>query len=108
MNKTNRFSSLALAVALTAALCGCQSFEKCDTEACTRDAQINTEVHAQISAHREFGAPAAIRVQTKSGVVYLNGEVDTDLTRNSVEAVARQVANVRDVVNNIDVRGNGR
>jgi len=108
MNKTNRFFSLAVAVVLAAVLGGCQSFGKCDTDACTRDAQISVEVRAQIAEHREFGPPAAFQVHTKDGVVYLNGTVDTDLMRESVESVARQVANIRDVVNNVNVRGNGR
>jgi osmotically-inducible protein OsmY len=65
-------------------------------------------VSALLDSHAALGSPGSIRVQTIKGVVYLNGEVDTDLGRRDAETIAYQAANVKDVVNSIAVRGNSR
>jgi len=72
------------------------------------DARITSDVYALLAEHREFGAPGAVRVQTNNGVVYLNGLVDTDFERRSIESLVTQVPNVKDVVNSVDVRNTGR
>jgi BON domain len=43
-----------------------------------------------------------------TGVVYLNGVVDTDFQRRSAESLVMQVASVKDVVNSIEVRNSAR
>jgi len=47
-------------------------------------------------------------VQTINGVVYLSGIVDTDLERRNAEAIALKVSGVKDVVNNLATRNDGR
>jgi osmotically-inducible protein OsmY len=47
-------------------------------------------------------------VQTREGVVYLTGQVATDLQRQSAETVAGQVPGVARVVNSIALTYGGR
>jgi osmotically-inducible protein OsmY len=60
------------------------------------------------AAHPEFGAAAEIHIQTINGVVYLNGSVDTELEVRSAETLTRGIDKVKDVVNNLNARSNGR
>jgi osmotically-inducible protein OsmY len=108
MIKTTRLHALTLTWLLAASLSGCVGFGKCDPESCSGDKKITADVYALFKEHREFGAPGAIRVQTIGGVVYLNGLVETDFERRNAESLVAQVANVKDVVNSLDVRNTGR
>jgi osmotically-inducible protein OsmY len=108
MTKSTRLYALTLTWLLAAALSGCVGFGKCDPATCTGDKKITADVYAMIKEHREFGAPGTIRVQTFSGVVYLNGLVETDFERRSAESLVMQVANVKDVVNSLEVRNSAR
>jgi osmotically-inducible protein OsmY len=108
MHKPNRLYALTLTWLLAAGLSGCVGFGKCDPENCTGDKKITADVNAVLKEHREFGAPGTIRVQTTNGVVYLNGLVETDFARRSAESLVMQVANVKDVVNSIEVRNSAR
>jgi osmotically-inducible protein OsmY len=108
MRKPERLSSLALSLLLSAALAGCAVFPKCSPENCDADAEIKRDVEAVFAAHAEFGAPGTIRVQAINKVVYLNGLVNSDLERQTAEALALQVPNVKDVVNSITPRSNSR
>jgi osmotically-inducible protein OsmY len=91
-----------------AALNGCAIFPKCSPENCAADKEINAQVTELFSEHRELGAPAELHIQTIDGVVYLSGAVDTEFEVRHAEALARQVANVKDVENNLYPRGNSR
>jgi len=97
-----------LVILTAAALSGCAIFPKCSPENCATDAQINADVSALFSQHAELGAPAALHIQVINGVVYLSGAVDTEFEVRNAEALARQVANVKDVENNLYPRSNGR
>ena len=108
MDKPTRFYALTLVGLLAVGFQGCAGFGKCDPENCTGDAKITADVRALFTQHSEFGAPGALRVQTINGVVYLNGLVDTDFERRSAESLVMRVANVKDVVNSLDVRNTGR
>jgi osmotically-inducible protein OsmY len=108
MHKPTRLYALTLMLILAAGLQGCASFGKCDPQNCTGDKKITADVYELIKEHREFGAPGTIRVQTINGVVYLNGLVETDFERRSAESLVMQVANVKDVVNSLDVRNSAR
>ena len=108
MHKTTRLYALTLTWLLAAGLSGCAAFGKCDPANCTGDKKITADVNEMIKEHREFGAPGTIRVQTINGVVYLNGLVETDFERRSAESLVMQVANVKDVVNSLDVRNSAR
>jgi osmotically-inducible protein OsmY len=46
-----------------------------------------------------------VNVDTTNGIVQLNGNVDTDQTRQRATEIARQVDGVRRVVNNLKVQG---
>jgi osmotically-inducible protein OsmY len=108
MQNPRMLSAAVLTVIFAAGLSGCAMFPKCSPENCATDAQINADVSALFSQHPELGAPAALHIQTINGVVYLSGPVDTEFEVRNAEALARQVANVKDVENNLYPRSNGR
>ena len=107
MNRLRTFSAAAV-VALTVVLSGCAVFDKCTPENCSTDAQIKKDASDLVDQHREFGPPGTVHVQVINGVVYLNGQVDSDFAVRSAEALVRQVANVKDVENNLAPRSNAR
>ena len=108
MNKLRTFSAAAVVVVFAAALSGCAVFGKCTSDDCAKDAQITKAVRAVVDQHHEFGAAGSVHVQTINGVVYLSGAVDSEFDVQSAEAVVRQVANVKDVENNLNPRSNAR
>jgi osmotically-inducible protein OsmY len=52
--------------------------------------------------------PNQVYVQTLDGVVYLTGQVATDLQRDSAEAVAHETSGVSRIVNTIALTYGGR
>jgi osmotically-inducible protein OsmY len=108
MQKPKMLSAAMLILIAAAGLSGCALFPKCSPENCATDAQINADVSALFSQHAELGAPAALHIQVINGVVYLSGPVDTEFEVRNAEALARQVANVKDVENNLYPRSNAR
>jgi osmotically-inducible protein OsmY len=108
MTKSTRLYALTLGTLFAAGLSGCAGFGKCEPETCAADAKITADVRALIKQHRELGAPAAFRVQTYNGIVYLYGIVDTDLERQNFESLVSNLPNVKEVVNSVDVRNAGR
>jgi osmotically-inducible protein OsmY len=107
MHKLTTFSAAAI-IMLSGALTGCAAFEKCTPEHCSTDKQITLDVNSVLTQHSEFGPAGTVHVQTINGVVYLNGTVNSEFEIRSAEAIARQVANVKDVVNNLNPRSNAR
>jgi osmotically-inducible protein OsmY len=93
-------SLLAAVIVLTAPLGGCVS-TKCTTAACAADAKITASVQTLLAQRRDLGPPNQVHVDTRAGVVYLSGQVATDLQRREAEDVARQASDVSKVVNNI-------
>jgi osmotically-inducible protein OsmY len=108
MQKFKTISAAGLLFILALGLNGCAAFSKCTPENCATDKQINKDVSELFTEHRELGAPADIHIQTINGVVYLSGPVDTEFEVRHAEALARQVANVKDVENNLYPRSNSR
>jgi osmotically-inducible protein OsmY len=108
MQKLKTISAASLMFIFVTALGGCAAFQKCTPENCATDKQINADVSELFTEHRELGAPADIHIQTINGVVYLSGPVDTEFEVRHAEALARQVANVKDVENNLYPRSNSR
>ncbi|MEO7207717.1 MAG: BON domain-containing protein [Steroidobacteraceae bacterium] len=98
----------ALALALAGALSGCAVFERCSPQNCATDAKIAADVSDMLGQHAEFGPPGTIRVQSINGVVYLNGLVNSDMERQSAEALVLRIPNVKDVVNSLSPRSNSR
>jgi len=107
MNKSKSLS-LALVMILAAALSGCAVFEKCSPENCATDAKITADVDDMFGQHAEFGPPGTVHVQTINGVVYLNGQVNSDMERQSAETLVLRIPNVKDVVNSLYPRSNAR
>jgi osmotically-inducible protein OsmY len=107
MNKLRTFS-VAAAVASVGLLSGCAAFDKCAPENCSTDKQITHDVNDLLAQHRELGPPGTVRVQTINGVVYLTGTVNSDFEIRNTEGFVRQVANVKDVENNLNARSNAR
>ncbi len=64
------------------------------------DSAITQDVQARIHADPTAGG-ATIGVDTKAGVVSLNGAVASDHIRNSAERIARDTPGVRSVDNNV-------
>jgi osmotically-inducible protein OsmY len=107
MNKSKTLCA-ALVMILAAALSGCAGFGRCSPENCATDAKITGDVNDMFSQHTEFGPPGTIRVQTINGVVYLNGLVNSDMERQTAEALVLKMPNVKDVVNSLSPRANSR
>jgi osmotically-inducible protein OsmY len=108
MNKPKQLSALIVALILTAGLSGCATFEKCSPENCATDAKIKADVSALFAEHGDLGGATDLHIQTINGVVYLSGTVDTEFNVRNAEALARSVADVKDVVNRITSRGSSR
>jgi osmotically-inducible protein OsmY len=94
----NRIRTLALSVALA-----CTAGTLAAEPAATPDARISVDVRAAIFHRAEF-AGDEISVQTRDGVVYLHGLVDTNVERAAVEDVAKATPGVKRVVNTIELR----
>jgi len=106
INGETAASLLAAAIVLAAPLGGCAA-TKCTTTSCEADGKITANVKALIAQHRDLGPPNTVHVDTRDGVVYLSGQVATDLQRRSAESVARQAAGVTTVINNIALTYSG-
>jgi osmotically-inducible protein OsmY len=99
---------LASILLLAMPLGGCVSSSPCVSAECQADAKITAGVKEKLQEHRELGPPNMVYVQTRGGVVYLTGQVTTDLQREAAESVAGQVPGVLNVVNNISLSYSGR
>jgi osmotically-inducible protein OsmY len=107
MQKFKTISAVSLFV-LASSLNACAVFPKCTPENCATDKQVNADVSQLLAQHPEFGAPADLHIQTINGVVYLSGAVNSDFEVRRAEELVRQVANVKDVENNLYPRSNSR
>lgn len=110
MSTASAAGLLSLVIAVTGGLPGCatlQTLSKCGA-GCPGDARISAAVRARLGQHTELLAPNRVYVSTLDGVVYLSGEVATDLQRDTAEAVARETPGVPRVVDTISLEYNGR
>ena len=80
----------------------------CGWQGCPGDAQVSAEVQQLLNQHVELLAPNHVYVQTLKHVVYLTGQVATDLQRQIAQSVALQAKGVHRVVNNIALPYEGR
>jgi osmotically-inducible protein OsmY len=92
-----------LAIVLATASAAAVAHGKCESAACSADAKITTNVQASLDRHPDLGPPRSITVQTRTGVVYLYGEVNTGLEREAAESLAEKTAGVARVVDSIFV-----
>ena len=61
-----------------------------------------------ISQYPALQAPNSVRVETIDHVVYLYGQVDTELERSMAKEAALSVSGVKRVVNSINLAYQGR
>jgi osmotically-inducible protein OsmY len=95
--------TLASILFLAMLLPGCAVERKCGLEGCSSDERITASVRAVFDQHPDLGPPAAIQVEARNRVVYLNGTVGEGLERDAATTLASQVPGVARVVNNIAV-----
>jgi osmotically-inducible protein OsmY len=98
---------LAFVIVLTGTLPGCaaySAYRKCGSRGCPGDAKITAEVRSLLNQH-----PAnQVYVQTLDGVVYLTGQVATDVQRDTAESAAHEATGVERVINTIALTYAGR
>jgi osmotically-inducible protein OsmY len=110
MSALRRTVPLALAAAVAVSLGGCAAIDtwhKCGA-GCPGDAEMSAQVRARLDQYPELLAPNHVYVSTLDRVVYLTGEVATDLQRETAESVARETPGVPRVVNLISLEYDGR
>lgn len=102
---------LACSLIACGLLPGCavyNAYEKCGLRGCPGDAQITTAVRTLLDQDAAMRAPNLVYVHTLDGVVYLSGEVATDLQRASAESAALEIPGVGRVVDTIGLEYSGR
>jgi osmotically-inducible protein OsmY len=102
---------VASLIILSDTLSGCavySAYRKCGSGGCPGDAKLTAEVRALLNQHPALGPPNQVYVQTLDGVVYLTGQVATDLQRESAEAVTHEAPGVSRVINTIALSYSGR
>ena len=90
-----QLSTAAIMVGLAALLGACKKGPD--------DATLSANVKSQIASQSPALA-SMVNVETKDGVVTLNGTVDNDAAKTQAEQAAKSVANVKSVVNNLSVK----
>lgn len=101
MSKIKPLYALVFAFTLMGALPGCATYEKCAGASCTADEKITANVQARLAQHAEIGP--LVWVHTQNGVVYLSGEVNEGLQRDTAKSVAGETPGVVKVVDGIAV-----
>jgi len=102
---------LVFVIVLAVILPGCaaySAYSKCGPSGCPGDGEITVEVQALLNQHPALGPPNQIYVRTLDRVVYLTGQVATDLQRETAESVAHEASGVSRVVNTIALTYAGR
>ena len=105
------YGRLSVALAVAALLSGCaeyRAYRKCGHAGCSGDAQITREVRELLRERPALGPPNQVYVTTMDRVVYLSGQVATDLQRQSAESAAFEAPGVRHVVDIIGLTYSGR
>jgi osmotically-inducible protein OsmY len=99
---------LMLAVTLGISSSGCAAYRKCGFQGCEGDKQITLAVENVIRQYPALEGPNVVRVQTIDHVVYLYGQVNTELERATAREAALSVGGVKRVVNSIGFAYQGR
>jgi len=88
---------------------GCTAVHGCaGSTACAEDERLSSAVRAQLAQYPELLPPNQVYVEARAGVVYLSGQVATDLQRRNAESAARQAVGTHKVVDNIALGYHGR
>jgi osmotically-inducible protein OsmY len=99
---------MIVAAITSVSLSGCAGYAKCGSGGCEGDKEITAAVEKVISQYPALQAPNSVRVQTIDHVVYLYGQVNTDLERSTAQEAALSVSGVKRVVNSMNVSYQGR
>jgi|SRR5450759_590256 osmotically-inducible protein OsmY len=108
MSRRKKLYVRGLTVILIFALPACAVYRKCGFAGCPGDSKITAEVRTLFDQHPALEPPNLVQVQTLDHVVYLTGQVNTELERSMAESVALEVAGVTRVVNSISLSYAGR
>jgi osmotically-inducible protein OsmY len=103
MSKLKPLYTLTLVFILTGALPGCATYGKCGFGGCPGDAEITAQVHALFDQYPDLEPANLLHLQTLDHVVYMYGQVSTELQRQTAESVALAAPGVSRVVNSIAV-----
>lgn len=95
-------------IVAASSLSACATLEKCGLEGCAEDRQITTAVQRVIHSYPALQGVNTVRVQTLNHVVYLYGQVDTELELWTAQQAALSVKGVDRVVNSIAFQFQGR
>lgn len=95
-------------VVLGVMLGGCATYRKCGWSGCAGDQELTAAVEAVIRQYPSLEAPNQVRVHTIDHVVYLYGQVDTDLQRTLAQQATLSVKGVTRVVDSISLGFEGR
>jgi osmotically-inducible protein OsmY len=97
----NKLRAIVLAPLLFGALSGCAVTQQCRVDRCADDSQITANIQTLFDQRAEFRPPNFVYVKTVNHVVYLTGQVNTDLVRENAESIVRDAADGTRVVNSI-------
>lgn len=104
MTKVSKNTSWLWMAVLVVGLAGCASTrENKSTGQHIDDTAITTKVKSEMIADKEVSAHQ-IHVKTSRGVVHLTGSVESRYEANKAASIARGVAGVRSVDNDIQIK----
>ena len=95
-------------LAAAAALSACATGRVCSSQACAADAAIDARFDALLREHPALEAPNTVRAHTTNGIVYLYGQVNSDVEKSEAEELARSIGGVRGIVDSIHFPYAGR
>lgn len=105
MLKRSGLTKLGAALVVLASVSACAAIEGRETAGnYVDDATVSTKVRAELVKDQALKA-FDIHVETMQDVVQLSGFVDSTAQKAQAERIARSINGVRDVRNNIIVRG---
>jgi hypothetical protein len=99
-----RIPLVAVGLVLALGVSGCRSLTGRTVGRWVDDQAITAGVKTRLATMKTFPSTMHVKVDTFEGTVYLSGVVDSEDTRRRMEALAREVDHVGQVVTNLTVR----
>ncbi len=96
---------VAISLLLSVLLAGCAMLTGKTAGQNVDDAVITSAVKTKLATDQAASTLTKIDVDTNRGTVFLNGSVENALQKERATELARQVAGVRQVVNNLQISG---
>jgi osmotically-inducible protein OsmY len=97
------FKPMLAMLVLMAVTAGCSSMTGKSAGTNVDDATITAQVKSKLAAEK-VATLTKVDVDTNRGTVYLTGNVENAGIKERATEIARQVAGVRDVVNNLKIQ----